>query len=226
MNIRSTITRSLPLARVLPAALCSTLLLSTGAQAAEGFYVLGSVGQSRFDDDAISKSDKDFIFDNTVGIDSNSSSQDDKDTGYKMQLGYQFSENFAVEGGYTDLGEEVYTARYDDGITGKMKTSAKGWNVDAVLILPIDSGFSFFAKLGAIAAEVEQKISFEADGAYGSETLDDTKVKAKAGLGIAYNIVQGLSARAEYEHYAKLGDEDETGEINADVFSLGLSYQF
>lgn len=226
MILRSTIIRSLPLTRALPAAICSALLLSTAAHAAEGFYVLGSIGQSRFDDDSLSKSDKDAIFAYAMDENPNSSSQDDEDTGYKLQVGYQFSENFAIEGGYTDLGEEVYKARFDDGITGKMKTSVKGWNVDGVLILPISNGFSLFGKLGVIAAEVEQKISFESEDGYGSESLDDTKAAAKIGLGLAYNIYQGLSARAEYEHYEKLGDEDETGEINADVFSLGLSYQF
>lgn len=222
----STIFRSSMALRALPAAF-SLLLIGGTAHAAEGFYILASGGVTQFDDDT-SKSEKDAVVNDLIGGHA-SSSQDERDSGYKLQVGYQFNDNFAVEGGYIDFGEQLYKARtnvFGDDIVTKLKTTAKGWNVDAVLILPVNAGFSLFAKLGVIDAKVKQKVSVSYLGYYDSETESATKLKPKAGIGLAYNFWQGLSARAEIEHYSKLGDDDDTGEINVNFYSLGLSYQF
>jgi OOP family OmpA-OmpF porin len=224
MDIRSTTFRSTASIRALSAAFCSLLVVGSAAHA-EGAYVLGSFGQSRFHDD-ISKSDKDALYTDLIEFAPDSSSQDEKDTAYKLQVGYQFSENFAVEGGYVDLGQQDYKAVYTDIAEGKIKTSAKGWNIDAVLILPVNAGVSLFAKVGVISAKVEQKISLSAFDETDSVTFDDTKVSPTFGIGVAYNFYQGWSARAELERFSKLGDEDETGESDVDLYSLGLSYQF
>lgn len=213
--------------RALPAALCSLFLLGSAAHAAEGFYVLGSVGSAQFDPDT-TKSRKDAIVTEAVGLDlkPDHSSQDDTDTGYKLQVGYQFNDNFAIEGGYVDFGELVYKATYDDFGSGKEKLTAKGWNIDALLTLPINAGVSLFAKVGAIHAEVKEKYSFGEllDG--GDYSEKESNVKAKFGAGVAYNFYQGLSARLEAEYYNKLGDDDKTGEVDIALYSLGLSYHF
>lgn len=224
MNIRSTIFRSTPLSRALPVVFSSLLVLGSAAQA-EGVYVLGSFGQSRFSDD-IGKSDKNEFVEETIGVLPTSSSLDQKDTGYKVQVGYQFNQHFAVEGGYTDLGEQIYKARYEDIASGKEKTTAEGWNLDAVLTLPVNSGVSLFAKVGAISAKLERKVSLTVFDDSGSASEKETKVAAKAGVGIAYNFYQAWSARAEFERYIKLGDDEKTGEVDVDLYSVGLSYQF
>lgn len=224
MNIRSTVFRS-PLTRALPAAFCSLLMIGSTAQAAEGFYVLGSVGQSRFHDDA-SKSDKDAYLADLIGDEPDSSKQDDKDTGYKVQVGYQFNDNFAVEGGYFDLGEQVYTASYGVDGGAKSKMSAEGWNIDALLTLPINAGVSLFAKVGAASAKLEVKDSIDAFGYADSASEKETKVAAKFGVGVAYNFFEGWSARVEAERYSNLGDSNSTGKADVDLYSAGVSYKF
>jgi OOP family OmpA-OmpF porin len=221
MDTRSTRFHA-PLARALPALLCSMLI--AGSACADGAYVLGSFGQSRFSDD-IGKSGKDEILADAIGFGPNSSSQDDRDNGYKVQLGYRFNENFALEGGYADLGQQDYKARYT-GADAKLETSVEGWNIDGLLILPVSSGVSFLAKIGAIDAKVEQKVSVSGGGLSDSETVKETKVKPKFGLGLGYQFHDSVAARLEWERYYKLGDEDETGEIDVDFYSLGLSFHF
>lgn len=212
MNIRSTTLLS--------------LLLIGGAAHAEGVYVLAAIGQSHFHQDT-SRADKDAYLED-LGAIVDSSTQDRDDTGYKLQVGYQFNANFALEAGYVDLGQQEYSADLNNGTaTTKEETSAKGLNVAALLTLPINAGFSAFLKLGVINAEVKEKVSASSSIASASDSETAKKVRPNFGIGVAYNFYRGLSARAEVERFSKLGDKDKTGdELDVNFYSLGLSYQF
>src|SRR5205085_1339549 len=71
-----------------------------------GWYVGVNIGQSS------AEIDEERISDSLLGagLSVSSFSKDDSDTGYKLFGGYQFNENFALEGGYFDLGKFGYTA--------------------------------------------------------------------------------------------------------------------
>ncbi len=72
------------------------------AMAAEPhWYLGGNIGQSRshFDEAGITRSLQGPTLTTT------SITSDDKDVGYKLFLGYQFHRDFALEGGYFDLGK-------------------------------------------------------------------------------------------------------------------------
>lgn len=206
---------------------CSLIAVGTLAHA-EGFYILGSAGQTNTKFKDISKGDLDLAFDivsEELGVET-STSLDRSDTGFKFQIGYQFSQNFAIEGGYADLGQTEYKFTVTDGVdsgTGKFSWESKGWNIDGVLILPVNAGVSLFGKVGVIRAETKFKISADDE----SETEKETKVAPLAGVGVAWNFYQGLSARIEWERYFNVGDEDTqlTG-LDIDLYTVGLSYQF
>src|ERR1700690_2075964 len=71
-----------------------------------GWYGGLSIGQSRakIDDERIS---------NTLlgaGFTSTTITDDNRDTGYKLFGGYKVNKNFALEGGYFDLGKFGFTA--------------------------------------------------------------------------------------------------------------------
>jgi OOP family OmpA-OmpF porin len=207
------------------AVVCS-LLGATTVGHAEGFYVLGSVGQSHFRED-VSGSDIEARAD-SLGIDVTSSKVDKKDTGYKVQVGYQFNQNFSIEGGYVDLGKEELKLSGDyfgNTVRASGKGEASGYNVAALLTLPINAGFSLFFKAGIIDAKVE--VSSDASFAGASSSVSDNvrKIKPNVGVGVSYNFISALSARIEAERFSKLGDDD-IGETNVDLFSVGLSYMF
>ena len=114
----------------------STLGGQALAQPAPGWYVGGNVGRATTD------FDQRFIgvpAGTVTGI-----NDDDSDTAWKLFGGYQFHRNFAVEGGYFDLG------RYDYGYTTGAgafsgSTRLQGLNLDLVGTLPLTDRFSAFA---------------------------------------------------------------------------------
>lgn len=206
--------------------LCSLLLAATAAHA-EGVYVLASGGQSHLDLN-YNRSDFDNAFLDNGDI-VTSSKFDKSDSAYKLQLGYQLNENFSIEGGYIDLGKTEYKANLIDSLnnvgTNSTRFEAKGWNLDAVVTLPVNAGVSLFMKGGLFRADVKGSIdSSTATPPLPNDSSSKKKVRPNYGFGIAYNFYAGLSARAEVERFSRL----EVGELKADVdlYSVGLSYQF
>jgi len=189
------------------------------ANAATNWYGVVSVGQSKYD---ASKSDADRSL-SDAGLIVNSSKLDDSDTGLKFQAGYQFSPNFAVEGGYVDLGRANYKVDVVGG-NAKLDLHAYGFNVDAVGVLPLGAGFSVFGKVGAIFARVESDVS--ATGANGTASDDSSKnsFKPTFGVGAAYQLNETLSVRVEYERFSDLKSDSGNGDI--DLASLGLVARF
>lgn len=193
------------------------------------WYAAITFGQSTYDAD---KSDFDgAAADAGVGI--SSSKLDDNDTGYKIQAGYKFSENFAVEGGYVDLGRLNLSADLSPqlSITGGqvgLELKAYGFNVDAVGILPLGAGFSAFAKGGVIVAHTESTGSVTATGPSISinEEYDesDTSLKPTAGVGLAFDFSELLSVRIEYERFFDLKSED--ADVDVDLATIGLVARF
>ena len=124
----------------------------------------------------------------------------------------------------------------------KIKTQAKGFNIDAVGMLPLGSGFSLFAKVGFISAKVESKSTFTQSGYVigfacpiqgcpsainpASDSTSSTDLKVLFGLGAAYDINALLNVRVEVERYSKLGDNNSTGEGDVDLYSAGIAYKF
>jgi OOP family OmpA-OmpF porin len=215
--------------KTISAMLLSAVALSPlAAQAADSnWYAVLGIGQSTYD---VDKSD----FDDSAadaGVAISSSKLDDNDTGYKIQAGYKFNENLAVEGGYVDLGRLSLSAELapDAPITsGHVGADVKayGFNIDAVGILPLGAGFSVFAKAGAFIAHTESDVSIVASSATTTVKQDtdgsDTSFKPTVGLGLAVDLNETLSVRLEYERFF---DVDDDG-LDADLATLGLVARF
>lgn len=217
--------------KTISAMLLSAVALSPlAAHAADSnWYALVAVGQSTYDAD---KSDGDDSI-RDAGLPLVSSELDDNDTGYKIQAGYKFNENLAVEGGYVDLGRLNYNAEL--GMTNTIlggsaseTLDAYGFNIEAVGILPLGAGFSLFGKAGAILAVVKTDVSATASGLNGSVSLEDddtkTSFKPAAGVGAAFDLNETLSVRVEYERFFDLKSADGDGDI--DLASIGLVARF
>jgi len=202
----------------------SLLAIGTAAHA-EGVYVLASGGKSQFGLN-LDRSDLDATM-TDVGLTVDSSKLDKSDSAYKLQLGYQFNDNFSIEGGYVDLGAAEYNANFSGFVFGhyQAKLEAKGWNLDGLLTLPINSGVSLFFKGGIFRGDVKASEKVNSFSVSGSKT----RITPNFGVGVAYNFYKGLSARAEIERFSNLRAEDEEGfevKANVDLYSLGISYQF
>ncbi|HEX6156074.1 MAG TPA: outer membrane beta-barrel protein [Burkholderiales bacterium] len=192
------------------AAAALAILIATPAWSQDaGFYLGASIGQSKAKDTC---------------DDSGAFSCDDTDTAWKIFAGYQFNRHFAVEAGYTDLGEvSLSAASATSSVRGTIELSA--FELMAVGSFPVVDRFSLYGKLGLYRAETEQKLQVT----LGSLTVSDNKTEKNADLtfafGARFDITRNLGVRAEWQRYLDVGG-GEIGEDDVDVLSVGLLYRF
>ncbi|MDP2447939.1 MAG: outer membrane beta-barrel protein [Polaromonas sp.] len=190
-----------------------------------GPYIGGNVGRTRanFNNDSINQ---------TLvgqGLRVGSATEDNSGTGYKLFGGYQLNRNFAVEGGYFDLGKSSYTVnanRVTDNAAGTFngETRVRGLNLDLVGMLPVSDRFSVFGRVGA--AYAQSRASFNSTGAVPVNTSNTRRndTNLKVGLGMQYAITEALAVRGELERYRINDPVRNRGHI--DMASLGLVYRF
>lgn len=200
----------------------AALSLTMASAFAGDWYLVGSIGQSKVKDAGKGDIDAALVSAGATGL---SSSLDDTDTGYKFQLGYRFNPNWAIEGGYVDLGKFNYNATFTGG-TASAQVKASGLNIAGVGTYPINDQFSVFGKLGFIDGKVEESITATGPGGTASGSASATKVKANYGFGATYNLSKAWGLRAEWERFSKLGDNNTTGESDVDLLSVGVVFNF
>lgn len=205
------------------------LLLATATLVSSAYaddnYVVGSLGQSKFN--GVNQGNYDAALNNSGGA-VQSSNLKDTDTGFKLLLGHQFTPNFALEGGYVDLGKAKYNAALSDG-NASANYKSYGAVLDAVGIMPLSNGFSLFGKGGLYYGRTSLDVSNSSAAAGGAFSgLNSTwKTSLNYGAGVSYELSKNLSLRGEYERFSHVGDNIETGgKSNVDLLSVGLALKF
>lgn len=159
------------------------------------------------------------------GLTTTSITNEDSDTAFKIFAGYKFNKNFALEGGYFNLGQFGYTATTVPAGTLSGTIKLQGLNLDAVGTLPITEKFSAFGRIGLNYAEA--KDNFSSSGAVATPT-DPSPSKRdanyKAGLGLQYDITETVGLRGEWERYRINDAVGNDGDIN--MYSLGVVVMF
>jgi OOP family OmpA-OmpF porin len=198
------------------AALNSPLALA----ADQGWYGGIGIGQSR------AKINDDKIATQLLGsgLTMTSISDDDRDVGYKLFAGIKFNKNFAVEGGYFNLGKFGFTANTTPA--GSLAGSAKfqGVNFDAVGMLPITQKFSVLGRVGLTYTEA--KDTFQGSGAVTVANPNPSKSEGnyKIGVGVQYDFTPALGLRGEWERYRVNDAVGNKGDV--DMLLIGLVYMF
>jgi OOP family OmpA-OmpF porin len=211
------------------ATLAFATALPIHAYAEGNWYMLGSTGVT-------SSTSRQAQADTTIGnlgITAFTSQADEKDQGHKLQLGYRFTPNLAVEGGYMDLGRITYSARSTAPLVATRDGSLKmnAWNLDLVGTYPLGSQFSVFGKLGVAT----HRAKFHCEGT--GIACDNPNRKASGtslhyGVGVEWAFSPKWFARAEYEVVRNVGNafdaEGSVGTSRADVKlgSIGIGYRF
>lgn len=169
-----------------------------------GFY--GGLGAGRTDTDI-----------GTAGI---AGSTDKNDTAWKLFGGYQFNQNFAVEGGYVDLGKaSVIGTR--GGAPASATLDAQVWQASAVGSLPLTPQIALTGKLGLAYADTDTS------GNIGGVPFggNDTKLAPTYGLGMRYDITKTFGVRGEWERFrvgsVGLGDKNDS-----DLYSVSAIFRF
>lgn len=157
-----------------------------GPAQAEGLYIGGSAGGSHFKGDSLG------------GVETDRSS-----TGAKLFGGYQLTPNFALEGGYVDLGKFKSSA-------GQLK--AQGVYLDAVGTVPISGPWAAIGRVGVFNSKVDNSLA-----------SSDRGTSAKLGAGLQYTIDRNLSVQGEWERYRLNAGGTRA---NTDLYSIGVKYAF
>ena len=203
------------------------------AQEQAGVYIGGSAGQSStsFDSNDFGRS--------TTGVDV---SFDKTYPSWKLFVGYNFNRNWAIEGGYSDLGKPV--VRYAGtgvlapaGLTGQATLKNTSWFFAGKGTLPITDAFGLFAKLGVTRNNSDLAGSIDVANAAVRTALvnagfplsiskSENRTGLLAGVGVEYSLQRNFRIRAEYEDYGKFGNENDTGRTKTNAWSIGMTYAF
>ena len=132
---------------------------------------------------------------------------DDDGFGGRLYGGYQFTENWAVELGWTLYADTDVTV-------GGTKTDMSQWAIDLVAkgIIPLSNGFSVYGKLGPAYVDSDR------GGSLGS---DEDEFTLAYGLGTSYAFSRNFEADLSW---TRVHGQSVIGD--ADLFALGAIYHF
>jgi opacity protein-like surface antigen len=175
------------------------LASANAAEPVTGFYLGGSLGMASTN----------VNFSNT---NTNLAVTDKTDRALSIRTGYRIHTNWAVEGGYADLGTMKF--REPGFSDGTIKTSV--WHIDAVGIIPLADKIAVFGKVGVA------QMNYDIGGGKANKTTPHI------GVGVSYAILPALALRAEYDNYGKAKDSDGSASVDfsSSQFSLGMDYRF
>lgn len=141
------------------------------------------------------------------------------DAAYRLKLGYKYSRFLTVESEYVDFGNNAGSVFANPAnLSSAFRTS--GFGVDTIATVPIWRQFSFYGRLGAYTGSRNIYFSNPA-----SLLGDNTRTRVRYGLGVRYDFTKAVGIRAELERYAPPGAVF-SGESEADLFSVGVSWRF
>jgi long-chain fatty acid transport protein len=190
-----------------------------------GWYFGFGVGQDTGKDWNAARFTSSYAAQGVTGI---QTSADNSDVGYKVFAGYQFNQYFALEGGFSLLGNYTANGTGSTPATGALYQTVDNntWTFAAVGTLPVTKNFAVFGKLGANFWDsyTTTYITDTAECGNGrcssTRTWDtDRGTDPYYGVGASYALMDNVDVRGEYERY-------DFGGSNIDFLSAGLAVKF
>jgi OOP family OmpA-OmpF porin len=209
---------------------CATMMTANAATAEDTFinpdwansawYVGGGIGQSRanIDEDRLTRSLT------ANGATLNTFTKDERDLGFKLFVGKQLNQYFALEAGYFDLGKFDFAATTSGNGTLRGEAGFRGVNLDLVGQLPLTQRLSLLGRVGAQYAKTNTHFSGNRLNAVTNPNPSERKLNAKVGLGLEYKLSEALALRGEVERYRLNDAVGNRGDV--DLASVSLVYKF
>lgn len=219
-------------------AICAVLLLMPAlASAVEpGFYAGGYYGQgsSALDIGVFDEEAQEFYDEYLFVRAEFDSGLDKKDAVYGFFGGYRFTDHWAIEGGFVDMGEFVYQEQstgnfaYDPPGTPartfgyRVAAESRGMQISALAILPVGYHFELYGRASFAYLSSKVRRWIDDDQLFNVSQSDTTYM---IGAGAAYRFADIYALRLEYQHafdvnYAELGQAD------VGTMSLGFTVMF
>jgi OOP family OmpA-OmpF porin len=215
---------------ILSAVALACAMLANQAQAADdtfinpdwansAWYIGAGIGQGRstIDQDRITRSLT------ANGETMSAFSTDERALGYKLFLGKQLNQYFAIEGGYFDLGKYSFNSATSQGGALNGEVGYRGVNLDLVGQLPLSQRFSLLGRIGANYAKATDHFSGNRLFATTNPNPTERKLLPKVGLGLEYKLSEALALRGEVERQRVRDGVGNRGD--ADLVSLSLVYK-
>jgi OOP family OmpA-OmpF porin len=136
-----------------------------------------------------------------VGAGAGASKTDSHETSWKLYGGFQFSPNWGIELGYTDLG------RY-------LGARADAWSLAGTGTMPLSPNWSLLGKLGVTSNHAR----FAGAGEHRTGLL--------AGIGVGYSLTKNVGVRLEYEDFGKLSKNGIGNNSHGNNIGLSVKYSF
>jgi OOP family OmpA-OmpF porin len=164
----------------------------------DSYFYFGAGGgqaRARIDDNRIA---------NTLigsGFTTTAISHDERESAYKVFLGYQFNRYVGMELGYFHLGQFGFAATTSPAgsLTGSFRT--QGANIDLVGTLPFTENFSGLARVGGQFARTLTHMDTTGAVRVANGVPSDRETNVKVGLGLQYAFSQSVMMRGEVERY-------------------------
>lgn len=193
-------------------AFLACLLIVTGGHAgasefADGFYVGGNGGLA----DNLSVCDE-------IGNPVSPSACDDSDFGWQVFAGWQIVKWIGIEGGWTDLGQSSFMSAVGE----LTEVDTKGFQLNAVVTLPVLEKAGVYFKAGAFAWDVDLS---QTDALDVQREVSEKGVDYVVGVGLRYPLTETLGVGIEYQRYEDVGDSS-TGSFDANLLTAGLLFRF
>lgn len=207
--------------------------LASSAGAAEpGWYFVAFGGETSASglSEAGAEGRLDDFFDN-AGLDvvDATTTIDDSDTGFGLAGGYQLNDHVAFEITYVDVGaagsrHAVTVTNGTDQADGdvQFESSADGAAVSLLGVLPVGERFSVYGRVGLSFLSASGTATVTVDGQTQRASQSDQKTDPVYGVGAEFSFNKYFAVRLAWDRYVDVGTENVTGDIDADLYSIGF----
>ena len=197
--------------------------ISTASSADDtGMYIYGGVGE------ALASINQGQVDSNltSVGATGIASSVNSNPVAYKLQLGYQFNQYWAIEGGYAGIGNLTYSGAALLGgapLSGQTSENTDIYNLSVAGTLPFGGGFSGTGRLGYASVHTTANAQGMVGGTPISSSATVSRSAVTYGLGLKYDINEKVSLRADVDFY-NAPSAAVIGSFN--IWTIGAGYKF
>jgi len=164
------------------------------------------------------------------GSTASSLSKDDSAGIFGLSLGYDFSRNWALEGGYTSNGKLSARRTSTAGTVGTFGAEGDGsaWFLAGVGKLPLQNQFYLLGRLGLAATTTKTKLDTTGAVTLPAGTNANPKKSETNllwGLGAGYDFSRAWGLRFDYTNISNVGDAN-TGERDVHAWTVGAKFRF
>ncbi|QSP94427.1 outer membrane beta-barrel protein [Marinobacter salinisoli] len=174
-----------------------------------GGYIGFSLGQATFED----------------FCDGSESTCDDGAVSFRAYGGTRLTDVVSFELGYRFI-DEIEASGVVNGDPLALGVEGHLFDTSVQLGVPASGPLQVHTRVGLVLWHLNYEVfAIDRFGPF-SVTDDDSGFALRGGLGVTFDVSRSLRLRADWDLYLDVGDRDEFGESDINVFSVGPEFRF